>query len=390
MLHLLFPVDYNLIDVFISQSEEFCNRNDQLLHGLPYPFRNGQFQGILGYFFEKLSHGFVCGKPFHKGENVVLQSRQGCRCNLRGKIVCLAFAQSQQPFGFLENDFQGPSLGINPVGFEEFELDVRSHQSVPCAPFASPDKEQAHLCVCKGHLCHDVMAAQPSAVPPFALFVKVLNQGRRSIGLSVQKVFCPDAFSYLDHTQVIALDAAGADEADDILAREPTVCQHIPEPDALADGAPDHFEHQVDFIPRVFINALLDGITVGTLFGETPCEFLIGHPELSLLSFFTQQCKIENHLGRPVRDGKKQGLETENAPVLDIGKHPADVFNAPSRLGIVRVIDYQADRATLAFGADPDSRPKLKSEIINEFPPGYLGVAHKTVEHVFFACQQAA
>ena len=49
MLHLLFPVDYSLIDVFISQSEEFCNRNDQFLHGFPYPFRNGQFQGILGY-----------------------------------------------------------------------------------------------------------------------------------------------------------------------------------------------------------------------------------------------------------------------------------------------------------------------------------------------------
>ena len=42
MLHLLFPVDYSLID-------EFCNRNDQFLHGFPYPFRNGQFQGILGY-----------------------------------------------------------------------------------------------------------------------------------------------------------------------------------------------------------------------------------------------------------------------------------------------------------------------------------------------------
>ena len=178
MLHLLFPVDSSLIDVFISQSEHFCKRNDQFLHGFPYPFRNGQFQGILGYFFEKFSHGFVCGKPFHKGEDVVLQSRQGCRCNLRGEIVCLAFAQSQQPFRFLENDFQGPPLGINSVGFEEFALDVRGHQAVPCAPFASPDKVQAYLGIRIGHVRHDVMATQSLAVLPPALPVMVPDQVR--------------------------------------------------------------------------------------------------------------------------------------------------------------------------------------------------------------------
>ena len=49
MFHIFLPVDDSLIDIFVSQSEEFRNRNDQFLHDAPYPFRNGQFQRILGY-----------------------------------------------------------------------------------------------------------------------------------------------------------------------------------------------------------------------------------------------------------------------------------------------------------------------------------------------------
>ena len=66
MLHILLPVDNNLIDVFITQSEEFGNRNNLFLHGTPYPFRDGQLQGILGYVLKEPGHGFVRGKPFHK------------------------------------------------------------------------------------------------------------------------------------------------------------------------------------------------------------------------------------------------------------------------------------------------------------------------------------
>ena len=49
MFHIFLPVDDSLIDIFVSQSEEFRNRNDQFLHDAPHPFRNGQFQRILGY-----------------------------------------------------------------------------------------------------------------------------------------------------------------------------------------------------------------------------------------------------------------------------------------------------------------------------------------------------
>ena len=76
--------------------------------------------------------------------------------------------------------------------------------------------------------------------------------------------------------------------------------------------------------------------------------------------------------------------------MMDMGKHPADVLHAPSRLGIVRVIDYQTDRAFLAPGAESDLRPKLEGEVIDGLPPVYLGITHETVEHVFLASQQAA
>jgi hypothetical protein len=50
------------------------------------------------------------------------------------------------------------------------------------------------------------------------------------IGFLVQTVFCPTLFSHLDHAHVIAVEATGAYEPDDILAREPDGCQYIPEP----------------------------------------------------------------------------------------------------------------------------------------------------------------
>ena len=38
MFHIFLPVDDSLIDIFISQSEEFRNRNDQFLHDAPISF----------------------------------------------------------------------------------------------------------------------------------------------------------------------------------------------------------------------------------------------------------------------------------------------------------------------------------------------------------------
>ena len=390
MLHFLLPVDNSLIDVFISQSEKFRNRNDEFLHDSPYPFCNGEFQGILGHVLKKFAHGFVCGKPLHEGKNVVLQRHQGCRRDLRGEVVGLAFSQPKQPLGFLEHDFQRPPLGINPVRFEEIKLHVSGHQAIPCAPLAPSDKKQAHFGVRKGHVSRDVMATQFPAILPLTLPVKELDQSRCGIMIPFEKVFCLAVFPDFDHAQVIAFDVAGADKPDDILACEPAVSQHIPEPDAFADGTFYHVNHQGYFVFRVFIDALLQGVTAVTFFGETSREFLIGHPELPLLPFFTQQRKIKDHLGRAVGDGKEQGLETEDAPVLHMGKHPADVFNAPPRLGEVRVIDYQANRAFLAPGTCPDSRPKLEGEVIDELTPVCLGIAQETVKHVFLALQQAA
>ncbi len=65
MFHIFLPVDDSLIDIFISQSEEFRNRNDQFLHDAPHPFHNGQFQRILGYVLKELAHGLVGWKPLH-------------------------------------------------------------------------------------------------------------------------------------------------------------------------------------------------------------------------------------------------------------------------------------------------------------------------------------
>ncbi len=64
MFNIFLPVDNSQINIFISQSEEFHNRNDLFLHDASYPFFNGQFQRALGCVLKNI-HGFVCSKPHH-------------------------------------------------------------------------------------------------------------------------------------------------------------------------------------------------------------------------------------------------------------------------------------------------------------------------------------
>ena len=113
MVHLIRSVNHRIIDVLIGQTEEVCYCYDQFLESSPYPFYNRQFQRILGSFFKEFSHRLIGYKSFYNGKDVVSQRGQGCYRNLRGKIVCLAFSESQQSLRLLEDDFQGPSLGCS-------------------------------------------------------------------------------------------------------------------------------------------------------------------------------------------------------------------------------------------------------------------------------------
>lgn len=175
-----------------------------------------------------------------------------------------------------------------------------------------------------------------------------------------------------------------------ILACKPAVSQNIPEFHSFTYGSFYHVNHKTDFACRIFVDSFLQGILFVTGLGETVFEFLGGHTKISFSPFFTKKCKIENHLGCSVCYDQKQCLESQNASVLNMGMHPADIFEAASGFGIVRIINYQTGGVFLMLGTDFDFRPKLHVKMIDKFTPINLRVAHKTVEHIFFAVQQAA
>lgn len=174
MFHLLRPVYHSIIDVFIGQSEEVRHYYDQFLEDSPYSFRNRQLQRIFGSSLKEFPHRLVGCKPLYKRKNVILQRRQGGRSNLRSKVVRLTLAQSQHPFGLFKHDFQGPSLGINSICFEEVKLGICGYQATPNTVLTSLNKEQTYFGICKNYVCHDIMAAQLSAVSTLFCLVRSL------------------------------------------------------------------------------------------------------------------------------------------------------------------------------------------------------------------------
>ncbi len=190
MVHLVRPVYHSIIDVFIGQSEEISYCYNQFLEGSPYSFRNRQLQRIFGSSLKEFAHRLVGCKPLYKRKNVILQRSQRRRSNLRSKVVGLALAQAQQPFGFFKHDFQGPSLGINSICFEEVKLGICGYQATPNTVLTSLNKEQTYFGICKKHVCYDIMAAQLSTVPTLFLPGKMFDQGGCSIEVMSKAILC--------------------------------------------------------------------------------------------------------------------------------------------------------------------------------------------------------
>lgn len=316
-------------------------------------------------------------------------SQGGCR-NLGGKIVCLAFSESQQSLCLLEDDFQGSSLSIDFICAEEVKSSVSGYQTIPSGILTSLDEKQTNLSVCKDHISYHIIATQLSIVfTPFP-FGEQLYQSRCRKVFALKMIFRSSVLTDFNHAQVVTFHVAGTNKANNILACKPIVSQNIPEFHAFTYGSFYHVNHKTDFACRIFVDSFLQGILFVTGLGEAVFEFLGGHTKISFSPFFTKKCKIENHLGCSVCYGQKQCLESQNASVLNMGMHPADILEAASGFGIVRIINYQTGGVFLMLGADFDFRPKLHVKMIDKFTPINLRVAHKTIEHIFFAVQQAA
>ena len=137
-------VNHSLKHFFIRDVKNSYDGSNQFKDGSPYPFADSNFEAVLVHRPEESADCFVCREAFYYREDIVLQSDQRDTCNLRGKIVGLTLAKTEQPLPFLKDDFQGPSSGVNPVSLRESEFHVRAEQSAPRSSLASAYEEKSY------------------------------------------------------------------------------------------------------------------------------------------------------------------------------------------------------------------------------------------------------
>ena len=85
----------------------------------------------------------------------------------------------------------------------------------------------------------------------------------------------------------------------------------------------------------------------------------------------------------------RQGLETENGLVMDMGENAPHEFELLACLTEVRIIDYQAGGTFLVVTANTDLVPKLKCDLIQNPAPVSPGIPGETVEHILTATDDA-
>lgn len=131
MCKLIRLIDDSIVDFLVRDVEDVGQCNDHLQNSAPYSFHYCEFHCSRACFSEQGSYGLVCVEPLYYGQQVVLYGGKRSASNLGCKIPCLAFAKSEKALAVLEDDFQRPSLGINPVGLEEVKRQVCRDKSVP-------------------------------------------------------------------------------------------------------------------------------------------------------------------------------------------------------------------------------------------------------------------
>ena len=157
MTEFVRPIHKHIKDLFILDIEALYDFSYNLMYYIPDSLRESKFHAPFGSIHKESSNGFMVGEAFSRGEDVVLHGRDGGHCYLRGEVPHLVLAQSEVLLALLEDDFQGPTSGVNPVGFKEVKLAIGGNESVPLSPLVTLAEEQADVALCKGHVNRDVI-----------------------------------------------------------------------------------------------------------------------------------------------------------------------------------------------------------------------------------------
>ena len=188
----------------------------------------------------------------------------------------------------------------------------------------------------------------------------------------------------------MAFDVAGVDETDDLLAGEPTVGKQVLEANAPLDGGPHHVHRKRDLVLVVLGEALANGIVLVALGCVSGVKLLLGHPVVLLAALLSNEGEVKQHLGNAVRDAEEEGLETEDAPVLEMGMNTPDTLHPLSGLGEVGVVNHQTSRPLLVVRPNLYTSPKLDVDIVHELAPVDAHITKETIEHILFAAHKAA
>ena len=389
MTEFVRPIQERIEDLLILDIEALCNHADHLKYHIPDSLSKSELHAALDSIIEESAHGLVVREALGGRKQIVLHGRDGGHGNLRGEVAHLVLSESQVLLALLEYDFQGPAHGIDPVGLEEVEFLVGGDEPVPFATLVSLGEEQADTAACKGHVCGDVPASQTSAV--LAPLLGFVDEGCELVGRILLTFIYVLRLAHLDHTEIVASDVAGSDEQDDLCAGKPAVGQHIVEMNLALDNATDHLNHQCNLALVVLLDAFGCMGFLVVLLGETGIELFLLQAVVSLLACLSDNGEVKQYLADAVGNADEKSLEAEHHRVRHMRVYLADKLSLDAALGIVRVIDHQADRLrALTRPVLLGLVPELERDGGQNLAPVIRLIGDKSIEHVLPAVKQAA
>jgi len=383
-------INQGIHDFFIAGGEDFGDGSYQFENRLPDSLADGQFMAVLIHLSEEFSDSLVVHESLHGREDVVLECHEGRTCYLSCEVGRLAFAKSEQPLAFLEDDLLGPAPGVNPVCLEESQREVGCEQSAPWPTLAATDEEEPDMRVGKDDISTHIPASELAAVLLLSPFIQLPDDGRSRKFLALKAVLCLTLLTDLDHSDIVAFDMTGADELDNPGTGEPAVSQHVAEAYLMLDSPADHLYGEVDLTHRVLVKASLDGSLLIPLCSVPLGKFLLTHTIVALPALLTKDAEVELHLADAVRDAEEESLEAEDATVLKVGVDTPDILHAAPRLGEIRIVNHQAGIVKLVVTADDNLSPKLAGNMVHQLAPVGTAIVEELIEHVFTTTKLAA
>lgn len=323
-----------------------------------------------------------------------MQSDQRDTCNLRGKIVGLTLAKTEQPLPFLKDDFQGTifwSKSCKPQGIRV---------SCPCRAIRSTVprlllrmKKSLTGIAGKDNIRAHVAASEFAGIPLFSSFAENLDDGG-SVEVLLPEVMLRGAgITNLYHSDIVTLEVSAVDELDNLGTREPTVCQYIAELDLVRDCPSYHLYGKANLVHVVLTDSTLKRSVRSPFRSMYPREFLGAHSKVSflaLLALFAYEGKIKQHLAHAIREAKEERLESGDAFVLKVKIDTSDVLYTLACLWEIRVINHQAGVYGFVVTAYPDLCPQLRTDMAHELAPVGAGVIEEIIEDILSAPKLAA